>query len=170
MLSERRYTGRLPMMSEMDSSEYGRILIEIGTALLQGRLQIVDGQPLTPPGTRPNGSLQHEPSHVSNDHSAGMGMSSVVSTDVVTGIPHAGRPGARGQWSARKGYHVAKGWKKISTDGVTPAGTRLLEYLEKKPNQSAQMIAGELGFARKTVENLLSILRQRHLVEAGDLK
>jgi hypothetical protein len=149
--------------------EYGRLLVEIGTALLQGKLQLTDSITIPPLGTILNSELNRQSSPVASD-------SSVVGAAV---DPHeryipptsSGRPNARGGWTARKGYHVSKpkGGKPADLKGVTPAGVRLLEYVQRNPGQSAATIAGDLGLARKTVENLLSSLRQRNLIETGEL-
>lgn len=152
--------------------DFGRMLIELGTALLQGRLQLVDGSPLTSLGQLTNGTLGHEPTHVSNDSGALSGAYSVETPRFIPPVTGPGRPSARGAWTARKGYHavaVKKGGKAPDIKGVTPAGTRLLEYVQRNPGQPAVQIADDLGLSRKTVENLLSILRQRHLIEPREL-
>lgn len=151
------------MNQTFDPIEYGRMLIDLGTALLQGRLQIVGGEQLTPSPQIPNRELAHDYAPAAQNGA----------TDVEPRIMGSdlARPGSRGVWMARKGYSVVVPKKgQLDMSGVTPAGFRLVEYLTRHPGQSAATIAGELGLSRKTVENLLSILRQRHLIQVADLK
>jgi len=42
----------------------------------------------------------------------------------------------------------------------------LYEYLSRNPRSPVGQIADDLGLSKKTVENLVSLLRQRRLVDA----
>jgi hypothetical protein len=150
---------------EFDPIVYGRMLIDLGVALLQGRLRLVPADSVAVPLTSEIAlsDVANQRAHVVEDASP------IDSGRFVPPAIH-GRQNARGRFSARKGYVVRRGKGALDLAGVTPAGNRLVEYLMRNPGSSATMIAGDLGLSRKTVENLLSILRQRSLVDATDLK
>jgi hypothetical protein len=141
------------------------MLIDLGVALLQGRLRLVPADSVAVPLTSEIAlsDVANQRAHVVEDASP------IDSGRFVPPAIH-GRQNARGRFSARKGYVVRRGKGALDLAGITPAGNRLVEYLMRNPGSSATMIAGDLGLSRKTVENLLSILRQRSLVDATDLK
>jgi hypothetical protein len=148
----------------VDSIAYGRLLLDLGVALIQGRLRLVDGF-----------AVQDAPRHVVHEGTNGSTEDSAAALidRFPVGVPPAieGRPGARGRFTARKGYHVTPPKRgKVDLSGLTPQGVRLYEYLTQRPGVSAPQIADDLGLSKKTVENLLSILRQRTLIESGELK
>ena len=160
---------------EGDSLALGRFLVDLGVALLQGRIRLSGEFPALPALS----VLAHDhsgngvPPRFQGGERAVDAPGSHINQDgrYVPPVVH-GRPNARARFSPRKGYALAavKGKKSPDLTGITPAGTRLMDYLARNAGATAMQIADDLGLSKKTVENVLSILRQRSLVEASDLK
>ena len=157
----------------------GRFLVDLGAALIQGRLQWV-GEPIVAPA----GLLRALGRAVAHPASSGAPPQALMPPPTVPGEPVAdggryipppihGRPNRRGaRLTPRKGYAVKGNLKarKVDTSGLTPAGTRLMEYLARNGGAPVMQIASDLGLSKKTVENVLSLLKQRQLIDATDLE